>query len=276
MALDYWAAKYVLYPINNNYRHAPSFAGIDRWLTDARNTINERGGLYNPEDGISIHRVTKNEARMQVFVSSITVNLQNPAGGEAIPSGSTYTVRWDASLPATKFRLFYSTDNGETWASMNPPPDFLTGSSYDWIVPAPPGNRRRCLVKLVGYDDSGRKAGQCRSETPFTIEVVRLISPNGGTALRSDDPVAVTWSIFETTEPIRKVKLYYTKNGGARWNLIQVLRDTYAPGEYSHPWTVPRFGSTPKERCKVKVVVQGAGGIARGSDVSDGEFTINP
>jgi len=35
VALDYWAAKYILYPIDSNYRHHPDFSGIDIWLKDA-------------------------------------------------------------------------------------------------------------------------------------------------------------------------------------------------------------------------------------------------
>jgi uncharacterized protein (DUF362 family) len=64
VALDYWAAKYILYPINNNSRHHPDFPGIVQWLTSARDIINIRGGLYKPESGILIGNVTKNEAEM--------------------------------------------------------------------------------------------------------------------------------------------------------------------------------------------------------------------
>jgi hypothetical protein len=64
VALDYWAAKYILYPIDNNARHHPGFAGIDQWLTSARDTINDRGGLYHPDTGILISTVTKNEDEM--------------------------------------------------------------------------------------------------------------------------------------------------------------------------------------------------------------------
>lgn len=65
VALDYWAAKYVIYPIDNNPRHHPDHPGIDKWLTDARNTINGRGGLLNPGGGISIGPVTKTESEMR-------------------------------------------------------------------------------------------------------------------------------------------------------------------------------------------------------------------
>jgi hypothetical protein len=67
VALDYWAAKDVLYPIDNNPRHLPEFAGVDVWLEDAKNTINNRGGLSDLSRGIVVDQVTKNEAEMRVY-----------------------------------------------------------------------------------------------------------------------------------------------------------------------------------------------------------------
>jgi len=66
VALDYWAAKQILYPIDQNPRHHPDFVGIDRWLSDAAAIINERGGLYDPGIGILVDQVTKKEEEIQV------------------------------------------------------------------------------------------------------------------------------------------------------------------------------------------------------------------
>ena len=67
VALDYWAAKYILHPVDNNPRHHPDFPGIDRWLTDARDLINARGGLSSEGGEISLGRVTKTESEMSVL-----------------------------------------------------------------------------------------------------------------------------------------------------------------------------------------------------------------
>jgi uncharacterized protein (DUF362 family) len=64
VALDFWAAKYILYPHDNNDRHHPGFSGIDRWLTDARDLINGRGGFDQSDRGISVRNTTKTESRM--------------------------------------------------------------------------------------------------------------------------------------------------------------------------------------------------------------------
>jgi uncharacterized protein (DUF362 family) len=64
VALDYWTAKYILYPINNNYRHHPDFAGIDTWLTAARDIIVNRGGFTQKSRGILVETPTKTESEM--------------------------------------------------------------------------------------------------------------------------------------------------------------------------------------------------------------------
>ncbi len=80
VALDSWAAKYILYPLDNNPRHHPDFSGIDRWLTDSRDLINARGGLSSPDGSILINRVTKNENEMSVLkrkcLGSYSFNLK--------------------------------------------------------------------------------------------------------------------------------------------------------------------------------------------------------
>ncbi len=64
VALDFWTAKHVLYPIDGNQRHHPDFSGIDAWLTAARDTINGRGGFSQTARGILVERPTKTESEM--------------------------------------------------------------------------------------------------------------------------------------------------------------------------------------------------------------------
>ena len=86
VALDYWAAKYILYPIDHNSRHHPGFSGIDKWLTDACTIINDRGGLYDGDAGILANTATKNETEMRVHTEGDIVTLIEPNGGNVIPS----------------------------------------------------------------------------------------------------------------------------------------------------------------------------------------------
>jgi len=67
VALDYWAAKYILYPVDNNPRHHPDHAGVDAWLTAARDLINGRGGFLQADKGIQVQMVTKTESEIEVL-----------------------------------------------------------------------------------------------------------------------------------------------------------------------------------------------------------------
>ena len=61
VALDYWAAKYLLYPIDNNEEHHPDKNAILRnHLIQARDVINSEGGINGQkvtleESDINIH-----------------------------------------------------------------------------------------------------------------------------------------------------------------------------------------------------------------------------
>jgi uncharacterized protein (DUF362 family) len=70
LALDYWAAKNILYPINGNANHHPDNATISAWMEAARNVINSGGGLFSLQDGILLRYVTRTEARMLVLEES--------------------------------------------------------------------------------------------------------------------------------------------------------------------------------------------------------------
>jgi uncharacterized protein (DUF362 family) len=86
VALDYWAAKYMLNPISNNPRHLPSFSGVDQWLTSARDTINGGSSLYNPNSGIMVDKVTKNEDEMQTHNLSLSPWIPIPGQTASTPS----------------------------------------------------------------------------------------------------------------------------------------------------------------------------------------------
>jgi hypothetical protein len=72
VALDFYAAKHVLYPINNDSRHHPDFSGIRKWLTDACGTITLGGGIFNPDRGILVKTVTQTETDIQVFTEDLS------------------------------------------------------------------------------------------------------------------------------------------------------------------------------------------------------------
>jgi hypothetical protein len=198
-----------------------------------------------------------------------SITLLSPNGGEVIPSGSTYAIQWEAPPEAVKFTLRYSINNGSTWKAIviN-----RTDTRYYWHVPALSNNKTSCLVKVIGFNSSGTKVGEDISDSTFTIEVIKLTSPDGGETLTSGSTHTITWQTNATIRPVASVKLFRTMNSGSTWTLIKTFL-TGNPNSYN--WKVPSV-TVPKTQCKVKVVLRDSGGVTVGSDVSDGVFTIQP
>jgi hypothetical protein len=221
----------------------------------------------------SIHNLIISSWSTALDVSMQKVAVLHPNGGEVIPSGSTCEIRWGAPPEATTFKLFYSLDNGTTWMRINTGAP-LTGSNFLWQVPKSGGNKKACRIKVVGYNGS-KIIGADTSDKPFTIEVVKLLSPNGGgTPLKSGDPLTITWETYATVESITKVLLSYTLDGGPTWIRIPTP-PTFTGNPGSFDCTVPKVKKA-KTKCKVKVVLKDTKGVTRGNDMSDNYFTISP
>ena len=205
----------------------------------------------------------------EIFIAPPQVELLFPNGSEIIPSGSIYTLRWEAPVAAATSDILYSLNNGVSWNKIS---EKITGSSYDWIVPTLKKNKKNCLVKIVSYTADGVELSEDISNSTFKIEVVKVTSPNGGESWKSrDGGYPITWVTNDTKNPVANTKLYYTMNGGTTWNLIATLSGN--PGSYT--WYIPQV-NVKKEKCKVKVVLKDAAGRTVGSDKSDRNFTITP
>jgi hypothetical protein len=198
--------------------------------------------------------------------SSSVLTLVLPNGGEVLPSGGIYGICWEAPSNAVKFDLMYSTDNGTSWNFIKS----VTGlNCTHWEeVPVVTANKKKCLVKVIGYDSNAVKVGEDISDKPFTIEVLRITSPNGGETLKSGDTSTIQWVTHKTIRPVAKTILKYTTDG-TNWKTIKTL--TGNPGSFN--WTVPNVSSS---KCKIKVILKDASGAKVGIDTSDRVFTIQP
>ena len=204
-----------------------------------------------------------------------TVSLTYPSGSEVWKPGENETITWTGPSRMAYATLRYSLDKGATWKTIE---KNLTGTGtekrteYVWKVPLQPNNKKG-LLKVTGYDSKGASLGS--STMPFSIEVVRIIYPNGGETLTfGGDTQSITWTTNTTKAPIAKVQLFYTKNGGTTWKEIDPT--VVKTNTRSYDWTVPDVGLTAKTKCKVKVVLRDAANNVIGSDVSDTIFTIQP
>lgn len=195
-----------------------------------------------------------------------TVMVLSPNGGEVIPSGGSFTILWGAPSTAVKFNLSYTLNDSSYTSIANG----VTGTTYNWTVPKPSANSTLCKVKVIGLDSSNHTVGTDFSDGNFTIEVVRLTSPNGGggQTLHIGAIVPITWITNGTSKSVNKVKLSYSTNGGSNWTAITTV--TGNPGTYN--WTVP---NSPGSACRVNVELFN-NNTAVGNDESDQNFTIAP
>ncbi|MEM7828519.1 MAG: hypothetical protein QW561_04185, partial [Candidatus Aenigmatarchaeota archaeon] len=166
--------------------------------------------------------ITEDSGVTASFRKITAIKLLSPNGGEIIPSGSTYPVKWEAPANTHHFTLKLSMDNGMTWTTIA---SNITGNTYDWTVPVPANNKRKCLIKVIAFNSSNVKIGADRSDGTFTIEVVKLNEPNGGESLKSGDSYEIKWTTNATKKPVSKVILSYTLNGGLTWKAIDMTGD---------------------------------------------------
>ena len=198
------------------------------------------------------------------------IQVISPNGGEIIATGETYPIQWYADPQAVRFKLLFSMNKGKSWIDINQD-DYVINTSYDWLVPALRGNKKACLIRVIGYDNSNRKVGDDRSDARFRTEVIKLTTPNGGEEIASTYLYTINWETNETIRPVDKVSLFLSNDGGSTWLSIVSL----AGNPESYEWTVPKV-SKRKSKCKIKIALKDAAGFTVGSDISSAYFTINP
>ena len=172
VAADYWAAKYILYPVNSNPRHHPDFAGVDSWLVQARNTINDRGGLLNPENGVLVSRVTRNEAEMRAqtslagdFLNNVRLSVSRSGLRFSASVGEARTLERSLSIAVSGANpLTWRIETDAPWLSCVP----SAGS----------GNKTVAVFVQTAGLEPGRHTGRIiircpgAANTPLTVSVV--------------------------------------------------------------------------------------------------------
>jgi parallel beta-helix repeat protein len=256
-------------PVNGDFHLQPDSPCVDAGTSDGAPST-DMEGLPRYDDPLVPNTGGGAYPYYDMGVYELQPMVVAPNEGEIIASGSTFTIRWEPSFLAVKFRLHYSDDNGGIWKEITP--DFVGGTSFDWHVPTPLENKETCLVKVVEYDEFDMEVNQYQSDQPFTIEVVRVTSPEGSDVLVSGSTHVIEWITNGTENPVASVRLFYSGDAGISWRPIgrTIVGN---PGGFS--WRVSRVFET-KTECKVKVVLRDEAGMILGSDESAGSFTIQP
>ena len=194
------------------------------------------------------------------------ITITSPSGGETLPAGSTWTIVWEATPDIVKFDLSYL--NGLTWRSIA---RGVTGSRYQWQIPALARNLERCKVRIVGYNVKGKKIASAKSIGTFAIKVVKLTSLNGGQEVVAGSSQTIQWTTYAVTHDAPRVRFSYTLDGGRKWKKIKGFVEN--AGKFI--WTVPVTEETHTE-CKVRVILETGHGVKVGSDESESFFRVRP
>ena len=184
-----------------------------------------------------------------------TLQVVSPNGGETWTAGELNKILWQSSGVAS-VRIEYSVDNGRFWQPViaSTPSD----GEFDW---SPTIVSRLYKIRIINTDVSGVPADE--SDGTFTVNeepLVRIIAPNGGESWVSGSRQNINWY----SSNLSNVKIEFTSNNGATWNLI--VNSTESDGNYE--WIVPNFTSS-LSRVRISDALDN-----KPSDVSDSTFLI--
>ena len=186
-----------------------------------------------------------------------SLTIISPNGGEqwSIES-SIKNITWQNQNIST-INIEYTTNNGATWLPIATTISASIGS-YSWIVPNTISTQ--CKIKIA---DSGNLNNFDLSNQTFSIiptPTINIFMPYFGVQW----DVGLIKNINYSQQSIQYVKIEYSTNSGADWQLI--INNYPSSGSYS--WLVP---NTPSKFCKIKITDETNQNVF---DISDSTFEI--
>lgn len=170
--------------------------------------------------------------------------LNSPNGGEVLQSQGSYNITWTTTaFVSNQLGIQYSTNNGSNWNAITSSANTAAGQ-YTWNN-IPNVSSNQCLIMIYG---SSNACIRDTSDAVFTINPVDavLTSPNGGESWYGNGDYDITWDASTIISPT--VRLEYSTDGGAAWNLIFGSTPSSTGSYY---WTVP---NTPTSTALVRLI----------------------
>jgi len=186
------------------------------------------------------------------------IAVKSPNGGEIWPAGTTQTITWNSN-GIQAVNIDYTTNNGLNWFPVVA--NLASSGYYSWTqVPFTPATN--CRIRIT---DAVNGFPSSTSLATFTIAPppeVTVLAPNGGETIQSGTNFSIRWS----STNVANVKIEYTTDNGAGWNLIIAS----APSIGSYNWQlIPTLNSA---LCRIKI--SNADATGQPFDISDSNFTI--
>lgn len=274
VALDYWGAKYIIYPIDDNANHNPDSPVISQWLSDAETIVNERGGLFDAESGIMVGLVTKDEAKI---VSTVFLGepgnqflVSSPNGGEAWVIGTSRTIGWTYTGNPGPFVRIELLKGGKVnrlvVASASVGSD--GGGSYTWEVPATQKQGNDYAIRVTSTQDGSIKDA---SDAYFTINGpqpgITVTSPNGAETWQVKSARTIRWTYAGSPGPYVRIELL---KGGQVNRVITPNASLGSHGSGSYTWRVASYQQAGNDYA-IRITSTRSTSI---TDTSDTFFTI--
>lgn len=171
-----------------------------------------------------------NDQSTVVFkVSTPTLSLAYPVGGERIAQKSSMIVKWNKEL-VTSVAVDFSSDNGANWATQA---TGITAKEYTWTVPTV--STAQALIRV--RDESNNAIVSQSQAFSIGAPIVQVSWP----AANVQWTVGTTQQIRWSADFIDKVRIEY-KTESKGWTRIGPFLVTASDGVYE--WTVPNELST--------------------------------
>jgi photosystem II stability/assembly factor-like uncharacterized protein len=184
------------------------------------------------------------------------INVTSPNGGESWLAYKTKSITWNSSF-INNIAIDFSSNYGLSWTNIASSVNAKLGYYY-WNLPFAESDE--CIVRVY---DNVETALVDASDNSFTIypPSVLLASPNGGENWRTGTLQTIIWA----NNHLEKIRLEYSSNNGATWNLIV---DSLAGDNERYTWMIPNLSST---QCKVRIFDIAHNNIG---DTSNNTFSI--
>ena len=221
------------------------------------------GSADNTFRGKSEGFIAKINSGLTLSTTALLDNFQT-----SLESGSTYTICWETSPKTETSKVMYSKNNGKGWKTIA---KGLTDNCYSWQVPVLKKNKEHCRIKVVEYKSRKKKLQEKESNTSFSIEVLKILSPQNGDILTSGETHTITWKTHTTKNPVSQTKIYFNPHGRKKWELIASLEGNPETFE----WTVPQVYST-ESSYQIRIILRDARGKKVVKETSEGHFSITP
>ncbi|MCH2198020.1 MAG: GPI anchored serine-threonine rich family protein [Flavobacteriales bacterium] len=186
----------------------------------------------------SIDNPSETDVSDETFEIREAIIVTSPNGDNGIQDWrvcTETTVTWTSVGTSAYFRIYYSTDNGNSWTSLNS--NYYSPGvthSFDWILPSAPSP-----ATLVRVENRYNTLQVDESDDTFTIApAITITGPNGGEVLGVGQNIDITWLNEGASE---FYDIDYSVDGGVSWNNIAF--NVYIPNE-SYSWVVPGQLST--------------------------------